>query len=95
MLKSIVPILIVVLLWYITFDCNKGLSQSLSKQAILIFTFVSYFAIMLIYTYYNIDHCYNHLSVLNTELIILLLLVATTTLTSNLVFMHTEMPKII
>lgn len=95
MLEIIVSVLILIILWYIAFDCNKKLSQNLSKQSILIFTaFVQVF-IMIIYAYFNIEHCYDHIPLLNRELIFLIILVPFIALVTNMMLMHAPMPKIL
>lgn len=95
MLKIIFAIIVIIILWCIAFDCNKKLSQNLSKPAILIFTSFFYLLIMMVYLYYNIDHCYNHLSLLNIELLVLLLLIPLITVVTSLMFAHTNIPKLI
>lgn len=95
MLKTIVSMMIVIILWYIAFDCNRKLSQNLSKKSILIFTSIIYFLIIMIYMYCNIDDCYEHLAILNSEIILLIILVPLVTVTANLMFIHTDIPKII
>lgn len=95
MFELIFPILIIIILWYIAFDCNKRLSGRLSKQVVLVFTSIIYFLIMMIYMFCNKDECYNHIPLLNFELIVLLILVPTVTVVSNLVFIHARIPKLI
>lgn len=95
MLESLISIIIIIFLWYIAFDCNKRLSQRLSKKSILVFTSIIYFIIIMIYMYCNFDDCYEHLAVLNNELILLIILVPLVTITANLMFIHTNIPKFI
>lgn len=95
MFNMIFSILIIIILWYIAFDCNSKLSNKLSKPVILIFTSVIYFLLIMIYTYCNLDHCYNHISLLDFELVYLLLLVPIITIVINLMFIHAQIPKVI
>ena len=95
MLDMIFPFAIIILLWYIAFDCSDRLSKNLSKTAILVFTAFVNFLLVMIYLYWNADECYNHLPLLkNGELIVLLLLVPTVAFISNLVFMYARIPKL-
>ena len=95
MINTIISLIIIIILWYIAFDCNKRLSQNLSKHASMVFTSIVYFGLMMIYMYYYIDDCREHLTTLNTELIFLLILVPVTTLVANLIFFHAKIPKYI
>lgn len=95
MLNYIFPVILILILWYISFDCNSKLSQHLPKEVILVFTTIAYFIIIIVYMYYNFDYCYEHFSMLNYELMILLLLVSTVTLVGNLIFIHAKIPKLI
>lgn len=92
-MKIVIVIIIIILLWYIASDCNKTLAKNLSNEAILIFVAFSYFIIMLIFAYYNSHHVRKHFPLLNTDLVVLLILVATITLTSTIIYWHFEMPQ--
>jgi len=88
MVNSIVVLIIIIILWYIAFDCNGTLSLNISKKAVFIYSTIVYLMIVLIYIFFNKDECYKHFPNLTGELILLILIVAFTTVLGNLLFIH-------
>lgn len=91
MLTIIITVAIIGVLMYINFDCNKKVRENLSKPAILIFSSIIYFFMVLIYLYINFDHCYQHISILDAKIIFLLVLISFVTFAINLTYIHGDL----
>lgn len=91
---TIVAGLMLLILWFIAYDCGKALGQRMTKPAIIIFTFVATLIIMSVYLYFNWHHCYSHISIIDLELIILLILIAAAPFLSSHLFEHVSFSNV-
>ena len=87
-LGVVASLLLVLVFWFVGYLCNQKVSRVISKRAILMFTAVVYFLMMVVYIFYNRDECYAHLPKLDAETTFYLILIPVVAMGANIVFLH-------
>ena len=90
---AILLFVIMLLLWYITYDCNKWLSNRIPKQAVLIFSGLIYLIFVLIYAYIYKEECVQGMQSIDIHTFMHLLLIPFTGFVTSLLYIHAGAPS--
>ena len=90
---ALILFIVIMFLWYITYDCNKRLTDRIPKQAILIFSGVIYLLFVLIYDFIYRNECVKGMKNIDTHTFMHLLLIPLTGFVISLLYIHANAPS--
>lgn len=88
MINIIFYVILLGILYYISYDCSRFLTERLSSKATLIFVTVVSFILMLAYMYYNKHEIYFHYDKLDFEIIMAILILGCVVVILNMFYLE-------
>lgn len=88
MISTISVIIVIIILFYINSVFGKHASKCVGRNGTFMYTSLIYFLLMLAYMCWNINECYEHVNIMNTQLLVIFAVIALTTFIINLLFLH-------